>query len=248
MSGVSDRHSNQQRRTRIRACLQPALHSLRDAGSDDAALTKIVAAHFENSPFLEQATKAAAELVPLFLARRKDGDLSTDQLLNLIGLQLGGAKVDGPELQDACCAPSLGRMIEQLVRSLRELRGDWTAWSWPSCCGLLESTSTRQVRRFHLQPRPRGRCAPTSSKALRRHGFRCARLHPPRRPPTSVCAGAYCRQRRQRLSAIAEQVERPFCNRWFAAARPAPERCRAPWILLAPFGRCGDAFLPDTRS
>lgn len=75
---------------------------------DSAALTAIVAAHFEGSRFLEGAMKAAAELVPLFIGRRKDGDLSTDQLLNLIGLQLGGAKVEGAELQDAVLRPVSG--------------------------------------------------------------------------------------------------------------------------------------------
>jgi MoxR-like ATPase len=66
---------------------------------DADALAAIVKAHFAGEPEMNaEAEQISASLVKAFLEHRKDAELATDQLLNLLRVRLGGAEVDESSL------------------------------------------------------------------------------------------------------------------------------------------------------
>jgi MoxR-like ATPase len=61
---------------------------------DATELEAIITAHFNGGKELEKALEAAKPLIETFLAKRRDGDLATDQLLNAVRLRMNGGDVD----------------------------------------------------------------------------------------------------------------------------------------------------------
>ncbi|NET68742.1 MAG: AAA domain-containing protein [Moorea sp. SIO1G6] len=72
----------------------------------DVELEKIVAAHLGTEP---EITKQAQELIVQFLEKRKEGDLATDQLLNVIYLMTREFSPTGQEKE---------KLVEQLLKYL----------------------------------------------------------------------------------------------------------------------------------
>jgi hypothetical protein len=70
-------------------------------------LADIVAAHFGETEETRKAALAAAEpLIEAFLARRGEGDVATDQLLNAIRMAMSGADLgEGGFLRKALLRP-----------------------------------------------------------------------------------------------------------------------------------------------
>jgi hypothetical protein len=58
-------------------------------------LTAILKAHFGDTKEVAGLIAGAQPLIDAFIAKRREGDLATDQLLNAFRLRMSGGDVDG---------------------------------------------------------------------------------------------------------------------------------------------------------